>query len=55
MDTQEINTEQVKELQDFNTFMNKAKSSSVELPIECEFQKADILDIETDETVKQEE
>lgn len=38
-----INAEQLKKLQNFNTFMDKAKLSLGELSIQYEFQKADIL------------
>lgn len=51
METQEIkkeevkaiNAEQLKKLQDFNIFMDKARVSLGELSIQYEFQKADIL------------
>lgn len=51
METQEIkkeevkaiNAEQLKKLQDFNLFMDKARVSLGELSIQYEFQKADIL------------
>ena len=51
METQEIkkeevkaiNAEQLKKLQDFNDFMDKARVSLGELSIQYEFQKADIL------------
>lgn len=51
MKTQEINkeeaktisAEQLKKLQDFNIFMDKARLSLGELSIQYEFQKADIL------------
>jgi hypothetical protein len=51
METQEIkkeefkaiNAEQLKKLQDFNVFMDKARVSLGELSIQYEFQKADIL------------
>lgn len=51
METQEIkkeevkaiNAEQLKKLQDFNAFMDKARVSLGELSIQYEFQKADIL------------
>ena len=38
-----INAEQLKKLQDFNKFMDKARASLGELSIQYEFQKADIL------------
>lgn len=38
-----INAEQLKKLQDFNLFMDKARVSLGELSIQYEFQKADIL------------
>jgi hypothetical protein len=38
-----INAEQLKKLQDFNIFMDKARQSLGELSIQYEFQKADIL------------
>ncbi|WP_264551933.1 hypothetical protein [Flavobacterium sp. N2038] len=38
-----INPEQLKKLQDFNVFMDKARTSLGELSIQFEFQKADIL------------
>lgn len=38
-----ISTEQLKKLQDFNVFMDKARLSLGELSIQYEFQKADIL------------
>jgi hypothetical protein len=38
-----INAEQLKKLQDFNVFMDKARFSLGELSIQYEFQKADIL------------
>lgn len=38
-----INAEQLKKLQDFNAFMDKARLSLGELSIQFEFQKADIL------------
>ncbi|WP_347049417.1 hypothetical protein [Flavobacterium olei] len=38
-----INVEQLKKLQDFNVFMDKARLSLGELSIQYEFQKADIL------------
>ncbi|WP_316632362.1 hypothetical protein [uncultured Flavobacterium sp.] len=38
-----INVEQLKKLQDFNAFMDKARTSLGELSIQYEFQKADIL------------
>ncbi|SHL94636.1 hypothetical protein [Flavobacterium chilense] len=38
-----INAEQLKKLQDFNLFMDKARLSLGELSIQYEFQKADIL------------
>ncbi|WP_268847404.1 hypothetical protein [Flavobacterium aestivum] len=38
-----INPEQLKKLQDFNAFMDKARLSLGELSIQYEFQKADIL------------
>lgn len=38
-----INAEQLKKLQDFNVFMDKARLSLGELSIQYEFQKADIL------------
>lgn len=51
METQEIkkeevkaiNAEQLKKLQNFNAFMDKARVSLGELSIQYEFQKADIL------------
>ncbi|WP_158728220.1 MULTISPECIES: hypothetical protein [unclassified Flavobacterium] len=51
METQEIkkeevkaiNPDQLKKLQDFNGFMDKARLSLGELSIQYEFQKADIL------------
>jgi hypothetical protein len=41
--TKTISTEQLKKLQNFNKFMDKARSSLGELSIQYEFQKADIL------------
>jgi hypothetical protein len=41
--TKAISAEQLKKLQDFNTFMDKARLSLGELSIQYEFQKADIL------------
>ncbi|QLC65771.1 hypothetical protein LPB248_05530 [Flavobacterium sp. LPB0248] len=38
-----IKAEQLKKLQDFNVFMDKARLSLGELSIQYEFQKADIL------------
>ena len=38
-----ISAEQLKKLQDFNAFMDKARLSLGELSIQYEFQKADIL------------
>ncbi|MDX6182585.1 hypothetical protein SGQ44_10725 [Flavobacterium sp. Fl-77] len=38
-----INAEQLKKLQDFNAFIDKARLSLGELSIQYEFQKADIL------------
>jgi len=38
-----INSEQLKQLQDFNFFMDQARKSLGELSIQYEFQKADIL------------
>ena len=38
-----VNAEQLKKLQDFNVFMDKARLSLGELSIQYEFQKADIL------------
>lgn len=38
-----INAEQLKKLQNFNVFMEKARLSLGELSIQYEFQKADIL------------
>lgn len=38
-----ISTEQLKKLQDFNVFIDKARLSLGELSIQYEFQKADIL------------
>ncbi|WP_158728212.1 MULTISPECIES: hypothetical protein [unclassified Flavobacterium] len=38
-----ISADQLKKLQDFNIFMDKAKLSLGELSIQYEFQKADIL------------
>jgi hypothetical protein len=38
-----ISTEQLKKLQDFNVFMDKARLSLGELSIQYEFQKADML------------
>lgn len=38
-----INAKQLKKLQDFNVFMDKARLSLGELSIQYEFQKADIL------------
>jgi hypothetical protein len=38
-----INSEQLKKLQDFNAFMDKARLSLGELSIQYEFQKSDIL------------
>ena len=38
-----ISSEQLKKLQDFNAFMDKARLSLGELSIQYEFQKADIL------------
>lgn len=38
-----ISAEQLKKLQDFNAFMDKARLSLGELSIQFEFQKADIL------------
>jgi hypothetical protein len=38
-----INAEQLKKLQNFNKFMDKARLSLGELSIQYEFQKADIL------------
>ncbi|MBF7093213.1 hypothetical protein IUY40_16900 [Flavobacterium sp. ALJ2] len=38
-----ISTEQLKKLQDFNVFMDKAKLSLGELSVQYEFKKADIL------------
>lgn len=38
-----INAEQLKKLQDFNSFMDKARVSLGELSIQYEFQKADVL------------
>jgi hypothetical protein len=42
-ETKAISAEQLKKLQDFNTFMDKARLSLGELSIQYEFQKADIL------------
>jgi hypothetical protein len=42
-ETKTINAEQLKKLQDFNIFMDKARLSLGELSIQYEFQKADIL------------
>ncbi|MFH6989972.1 hypothetical protein ACHRVW_19695 [Flavobacterium collinsii] len=42
-ETKTINAEQLKKLQDFNVFMDKARLSLGELSIQYEFQKADIL------------
>jgi hypothetical protein len=42
-ETKMINAEQLKKLQDFNAFMDKARLSVGELSIQYEFQKADIL------------
>ncbi|AWK04730.1 hypothetical protein HYN56_11045 [Flavobacterium crocinum] len=42
-ETKTINAEQLKKLQDFNAFMDKARLSLGELSIQYEFQKADIL------------
>lgn len=42
-ETKAINPEQLKKLQNFNTFMDKARLSLGELSIQYEFQKADIL------------
>ncbi|WP_428232484.1 hypothetical protein [Flavobacterium sp.] len=41
--TKAISTEQLKKLQEFNVFMDKARLSLGELSIQYEFQKADIL------------
>lgn len=41
--TKAISTEQLKKLQEFNVFMDKARLSIGELSIQYEFQKADIL------------
>ncbi|MEN2416400.1 hypothetical protein [Flavobacterium mesophilum] len=42
-ETQKINADQLKQLQDFNVFMDKARLSLGELSIQYEFQKAEIL------------
>lgn len=42
-ETKAINAEQLKKLQNFNVFMEKARLSLGELSIQYEFQKADIL------------
>jgi hypothetical protein len=42
-ETKAINAEQLKKLQDFNVFIDKARLSFGELSIQYEFQKADIL------------
>lgn len=42
-ETKTISAEQLKKLQDFNAFMDKARLSLGELSIQYEFQKADIL------------
>jgi hypothetical protein len=42
-ETKAISAEQLKKLQDFNVFMDKARLSLGELSIQYEFQKADIL------------
>lgn len=42
-ETKAINPEQLKKLQNFNTFIDKARLSLGELSIQYEFQKADIL------------
>nr|WP_315223708.1 hypothetical protein [uncultured Flavobacterium sp.] len=41
--SKKISLEQLKNLQDFNAFMDKARVSLGELSIQYEFQKADIL------------
>lgn len=41
--SKKISLEQLKKLQDFNVFMDKARLSLGELSIQYEFQKADIL------------
>lgn len=43
MEVKVINAEQLKKLQNFNKFMEKARLSLGELSIQYEFQKADIL------------
>lgn len=40
---QKISAEQLKKLQDFNVFMDKARLSLGELSIQYEFQKAEVL------------
>jgi hypothetical protein len=42
-EVKKISADQLKKLQDFNIFMDKAKLSLGELSIQYEFQKADIL------------
>lgn len=42
-ETNTISVEQLKKLQDFNAFMDKARLSLGELSIQYEFQKGDIL------------
>lgn len=42
-ETKTINPKQLKKLQEFNVFMDKARLSLGELSIQYEFQKADIL------------
>lgn len=42
-ETKAVNAEQLKKLQNFNAFMEKARLSLGELSIQYEFQKADIL------------
>ncbi len=41
--TKKISAEQLKKLQDFNAFMDKARMSLGELSIQYEFKKSDIL------------
>ncbi|MCV9928118.1 hypothetical protein OIU83_10665 [Flavobacterium sp. LS1R49] len=47
-----INSEQLKRLQDFGTFIDKARMSLGELSIQYEFQKADILNHISDQQQK---
>jgi len=42
-ETQKISAEQLQKLQNFNSFMDKARVSLGELSIQYEFQKAEIL------------